>query len=94
MPNKEVIKVILSDPIIKPIIINQDLVLESLYRRDGEPSILPAAAAQASMPVLNANSVPKDIFEFYDKMDQDDNAEVALNKSKVVQLEIYKDQTS
>lgn len=40
---------------------------------------------------LNTDAVPKDIFEFYDKMDQDDGNEAALAKKKAVQLEIFKD---
>jgi len=41
---------------------------------------------------LSTDAVPKDIFEFYDKMDQDEGTDVVLSKTKAVQLEIYKDQ--
>ena len=37
-------------------------------------------------------NAPKDMFEFYDKMDQDDGTEIQLKKSKAIQLEIHKDQ--
>ena len=31
------------------------------------------------------------IYEMYDKMDQDEGADLVVSKSKVVQLEIFKD---
>lgn len=78
----------MSDPIIKPIVINQELVLNSLYNRYNEYPVIPTTSSEAP---LNTDAVPKDIFEFYDKMDQDEGTET-IAKSKAVQLEIYKDQ--
>ena len=40
----------------------------------------------------NSEAEPKDMFEFYDNMDQDDGLEIVMSKKKAVQLEIFKDQ--
>lgn len=79
---------ILTDPIIRPIITNQDLVTNSLYNRNNDYVINPIPSTSE---VLSTDAVPKDIFEFYDKMDQDDGNDAVLTKKKVVQLEIFKD---
>ena len=69
---------------IKDIIINQESNLDD-YSRPRDFS--------AALPELDAGgkeAVPKDIFEYYDKMDQDDEA-LSSKKSKLFLLEIQKD---
>lgn len=70
-------KIILNDPVIKTLIINSDQPVES------GPD-----AAGSSLTSKEASS--KDMFEFYDKMDQDEV--VASSKVKVYTFEILKEQ--
>ena len=87
---KDVIKIILNDPIIKPIIQNQDLVSNSLSsNRSDLNSNAASGGGEAS-----TDAAPKDMFEFYDNMDMDDQdgAELTKSKTKAVQLEIFKNQ--
>ncbi len=47
---------------------------------------------QATSGETSSEAEPKDMFEFYDNMDQDDGLEINMSKKKAVQLEIFKDQ--
>lgn len=97
--NEEVIKVLLGDHIIKSIMIDQEAVLDALYNRVRNPeqqynsTLRSSVPMDASIPAEGAE-VPKDIFEMYENMDQDDIAEISNKKEKVkiVQLEILKDE--
>ena len=72
-------KTLLNDPIIKSIVINQD---------DNQRKVEFAASSMVNELPEPGKEVPKDIFEYYDKMDQDDES---LTSKKVFLLEIDKD---
>ena len=79
-------KTLLNDPVIKSIVINQDFNQDDNQRR---------TQFGASSSMLNelpepGKEVPKDIFEYYDKMDQDDE-NMLSKKTKTYLLEIEKD---
>ncbi len=88
----DVLKVLLNDSVIKSIVINQDA--SALDQPDQTSTQLKGFGGSMSSNLNEQESsasanVPKDIFEYYDKMDQDDD--VALSKkSKSHLLEIAK----
>lgn len=96
LKNEEVIKVLLGDSLIKSIMLDQEAVLDVLYNRQREPDFAYKSTLkgnQASAASTDETEIPKDIFEMYETMDQDDVAEVnPKSKVKTVQLEIFKDQ--
>ena len=64
--------------------------MERIYNPDARTA---TASGINSLEALSADSVPKDIFEFYDKMDQDDAGETSgKGKQQVFEFEIVKDQ--
>jgi DNA excision repair protein ERCC-3 len=73
----------LNDPYIRPIVVNQDYATTESIAADRNRD---AVAGDN----ITDGSVPKDIFEFYDKMDQDDES-VGSSKKKIFLLEIHKD---
>lgn len=96
LKNEEVIKVLLGDHLIKSIMIDQEAVLDALYNRDRNPDQPYKSTIKESEtnPMgIEDTGVPKDIFEMYENMDQEDVAEVSTKRSKVktVLLEIFKD---
>lgn len=77
--------------------IDQEAVLDALYNRVRDPELVYTSTLRDSQFTGSTNtadgSVPKDIFEMYENMDQDDIAEASTKtKAKVAQLEIFKDQ--
>ena len=79
------LKVIMNDHVLKSIIINQD------YTVEGGGQSMVSDFPVVEMPDANAaTGGAKDIYEFYDKLDQDDAN--ANSKTKVYLLEIFKDQ--
>lgn len=73
---------LLNDREIKEIIINQESNFDDNSTKAG---FLPKISE-----LDPAGSVPKDIFEYYDKMDQDDDSTLS-KKSKLFLLEINKE---
>ena len=77
-------KTLLNDPIIKSIVINQDI-----NQDDNQRKVQFAASSMVNELPEPGKEVPKDIFEYYDKMDQDDET-LTSKKAKVFLLEIDK----
>ncbi len=91
--HEDVVKMLLNDPVVRPIVINQDMasIQESLAPKTG--SVLDFIPGPDGMTDGSNGNVPKDIFEFYDKMDQDEETNGSGNpKKKLFLLEILKDQ--
>jgi hypothetical protein len=82
--------VILNDPVIKQILVNQDYTIEGGGGQFSAGAEFSAASASEMMMSDAQAAGPKDIYEFYDKLDQDDVN--ANSRTKVYLLEIHKDQ--
>ena len=74
----------LNDREIKDIIINQESNLDEYSRPRDFSSGMP------DIDSVGKDAVPKDIFEYYDKLDQDDDS-TNSKKTKLFLLEIQKD---
>ena len=79
---KDVVKVLLNDREIKDIIINQESNMDDNAR--------PADFMPRIGEMDATGTVPKDIFEYYDKLDQDDDT-MNSKKVKLFLLEINKE---
>lgn len=79
------LKMLLNDPVVKSVLIDQDYTVEGGMGEDGGAYLNKDIDAMAS-----AGGGAKDIYEFYDKLDQDDAN--AYSKAKVYLLEIKKEE--
>ena len=78
---------ILNDSVIKSVLISQDYLIEGGNQLVGGSAEFNSTA---TIEMSDSQAGPKDIYEFYDKLDQDDVN--ANSKTKVYLLEIFKEQ--
>ena len=88
--HEDVIKTLIKDPVIKQIVINQDISRVDLGSSKAFGSSA-TSSDRAGGGGSGGDAVPEDIFAYYDKMDQDDDNMGGSNKKNVFLLEILKE---